>query len=657
MWEPATDIEQQMREALRAGRREDYFRLLSRLELLLPVSGDGISAPGSSGSWATWSTQDRTHVLAFTSESALRSCLRIHAGPFRTVRFTVLSDSWPDDDWWLAVNPGLPIEGYLPAWFVSQIATGDTTLPDQDMDPAAYESSGPVPMDDPAWPQSSAASQSAASGWGEPPAASPGWGDSAPAGTPGWGEPPAAPAASSGWGEPPAPASTPGWGEAPAAPPAPAASSGWGDSASDSGWGAPPPAGPAPDSTTSSGLPSRAAAQAQSPGEHRYGQGYDPAQSRETSSSFAADSAMPPAAPAPSMRSDFASPTPEPSTGIDPTNPPPLTTVVGLSEVEVEDRLAQAAALGDTETFLGVLMQAWAYLPLPDDVPEDARPGDAGFRWFTDLIDGAYTATAFTTQVRLAARYGDRRYIRATFARVAQHWPGTEYSLYVNPGTEVGANMPGPQVTALLTWAKTKGLIEAAHEMESQANRSSGKPEPAAPEMMQKVVPHHQVPLILERGYDRVGGFVHRLDEVSKLITPHQLYWALGLLRDGGGFSSADDSVHVLRWMGHRTELYRRAFGGNDTDHARSQPGGWVVEPLPFRGDGYAPDPDGRQIAEYKVDSVRLPHGAAMWQIFADGSSAEIAVYDADRREWTKSDTRSPGDAYEHSYRQEQQHA
>ena len=653
MWEPATDIEQQMREALRAGRREDYFQLLSRLELLLPVSGDGISAPGSSGSWATWSTQDRTHVLAFTSESALRSCLRIHAGPFRAVRFTVLSDSWPDDDWWLAVNPGLPIEGYLPAWFVSQIASGDATLPDQDMDPAAYESSGPVPMDNPAWPQSSAAS----SGWGEPPA-SPGWGEPpAPSGTPGWGEP--APSSAPGWGEP-ASSGTPGWGEPAASAPGSAMSPGWGEppatGAASSGWGAPAPAADVPDSTTPSGLPSRAAALAQSPGERRYGQGYDEDQSREMSS-FAADSQGAPSHAAPSMQADFPAAPTDSRSSIDVHNPPPLTTVVGLSEVEVEDRLAQAAALGDTETFLGVLMQAWAYLPLPDDVSDDARPGDNDFRWFTDLIDGAYTATAFTTQVRLAARYGDRRYIRATFARVAQHWPGTEYSLYVNPGTEVGANMPGPQVTALLAWARTKGLIEAAHEMESQAHRSTAKPEPSAPEMMQKVVPHHQVPLVLERGYDRVGGFVHRYDEVSKLITPHQLYWALGLLREGGGFSSADDSVHVLRWMGHRTDLYRRAFGGNDTEHARAQTGGWVVEPLPFRGDGYAPDPDGRQIAEYKVDSVRLPHGAAMWQVFADGSSTEIAVYDADRREWMKSDARPPGDMYEHAYRQEQQHA
>ncbi|GAA4916789.1 hypothetical protein LX16_4001 [Stackebrandtia albiflava] len=587
MWEPATDIEQRMREALRAGRREDYFRLLARLELLLPVSGDGVNAPGGPGSWATWSTQDRTHVLAFTSEAALRACLRIHAGPFRTVRFTALADSWPDEDWWLAVNPGLPIEGYLPSWFVAQVATGDTTLPEQDMPPAETDPAAAVPMDSPSWPQAApepARRESAESGWPS--------------------YPPEDRPASDGFARFDPPAEPPRYGERETVyPPEPSA------------FPAEPPAYPAGPSGFSAEPP-----------------GYAPE--------------PPPPAAAPQGW-------PEPPRA--PAEPPPLTTVVALSETEVEDRLAQAASSGDTETFLGVLMQGWAYLPVPEGVPESARPGDPGFHWYTDLIDGAYSATAFTTQVRLAARYGDRPYVRTTFARVAEHWPGLEYSLYVNPGTEVGANMPGPQVATLVTWARSKGLIEAAYEMEERAAGAERAPERAVvPKMMQKVVPHHQVPLILERGYDRVAGFVHHHEDVENLITPHQLYWALGLLREGGGFSSADESVHVLRWVGHRGDLYRQAVGGNDPEAAASRPGGWVVEPEPFRGDGFAPDPDGRRIPEYKVDSVRLPHGATMTRIHADGSSDEVAYFDADRREWVQV---GRGESTAHAYRQEQQHA
>src|SRR5690606_26258425 len=46
--------------------------------------------------------------------------------------------AWPDEEWWLAVNPGLPIEGYLPAWFVSQVAQGMTTVPGEPARPEQH---------------------------------------------------------------------------------------------------------------------------------------------------------------------------------------------------------------------------------------------------------------------------------------------------------------------------------------------------------------------------------------------------------------------------------------------------------------------------------------------------------------------------------------
>src|SRR5437764_1242463 len=127
-WEPATDAEAAMRDALRAGDQEHYFRLLARLELILPVAADALAGRAPVG-WGTWTTDSRTHVLAFTSPQALDACLAEHAGTFRKLPFHELAASWPDLDWWLAVNPGLPIEGYLPAWFVAQISRGDVRLP------------------------------------------------------------------------------------------------------------------------------------------------------------------------------------------------------------------------------------------------------------------------------------------------------------------------------------------------------------------------------------------------------------------------------------------------------------------------------------------------------------------------------------------------
>src|ERR1041384_3964337 len=127
-WEPATDAERAMRDALRTDDQESYFRILAGVDLLLPVSADALAGLAPLG-WGTWSTGGRTHVLAFTSPAALQACLADYTGSARRVAYGELADTWPNLEWWLAVNPGLPIEGYLPAWFVAQLSRGDLRLP------------------------------------------------------------------------------------------------------------------------------------------------------------------------------------------------------------------------------------------------------------------------------------------------------------------------------------------------------------------------------------------------------------------------------------------------------------------------------------------------------------------------------------------------
>src|ERR687893_3129188 len=117
-----------MREALHANDQQLYFRVLARTDLLLPVSAQALAGQAPPG-WGTWTTGGRTHVLAFTSAAAMRACLGDSAGSSRRVPYTDLAEEWPDQEWWLAVNPGLPIEGYLPAWFVAQLSRGDLRLP------------------------------------------------------------------------------------------------------------------------------------------------------------------------------------------------------------------------------------------------------------------------------------------------------------------------------------------------------------------------------------------------------------------------------------------------------------------------------------------------------------------------------------------------
>src|SRR5687768_848277 len=101
-WAPATEAEIAMQDALRAGDQERYFQILSRAELLLPVSADALAGRAPMG-WGTWTTGGRTHVLAFTSTEALHACLAEHAGSARKVAYHDLAATWPNLEWWLAV--------------------------------------------------------------------------------------------------------------------------------------------------------------------------------------------------------------------------------------------------------------------------------------------------------------------------------------------------------------------------------------------------------------------------------------------------------------------------------------------------------------------------------------------------------------------------
>ncbi|WP_170839511.1 SseB family protein, partial [Micromonospora halophytica] len=131
-WEPATEVEAAMRDALRANDQGLYFRILAGTELFLPVSAQALAGEAPIG-WGTWTTGGRTHVLAFTSPAAMRACLGADHGPSRRSPYADLAAAWPHHEWWLAVNPGLPVEGYLPAWFVSQLSRGDVRLPGRTM--------------------------------------------------------------------------------------------------------------------------------------------------------------------------------------------------------------------------------------------------------------------------------------------------------------------------------------------------------------------------------------------------------------------------------------------------------------------------------------------------------------------------------------------
>ena len=218
----------------------------------------------------------------------------------------------------------------------------------------------------------------------------------------------------------------------------------------------------------------------------------------------------------------------------------------------------------------------------------------------------------------------------------------------MNPGTPMGRLLGGSEVRGLARSAAEFGLIDAdalmatADAEEASAmtqaiprkRRSRARPA-GQPQLMQRTVAAAQVSMYLDRGYDRVCGFVHRAGELAHLSKPADLYRALGLAHPDSPFKLDDTEVYVLRWPAHLLSLYRIPFGGQ-TEEALQAMQGWMIERAPFRGNGFAPSESGDVVAEFKIDSTRLPHGAQLWRLNSDGIETLVALFDADSTRWRR---------------------
>src|SRR5439155_18975341 len=128
-----------------------------------------------------------------------------------------------------------------------------------------------------------------------------------------------------------------------------------------------------------------------------------------------------------------------------------------------------AAQEGSTDRFLSTLLLAKVLLPGPAD-GED--PIAAVAHWRTEDIDDASYLVVFTSQELLTEHIGEgvpARWVR--FTQLIRNWPEEALAFAVNPGTPVGATLPGPQIVALADWANEVGLSDGQPE-----------PEPVRPE-------------------------------------------------------------------------------------------------------------------------------------------------------------------------------
>lgn len=279
----------------------------------------------------------------------------------------------------------------------------------------------------------------------------------------------------------------------------------------------------------------------------------------------------------------------------------------------LERSLLEAMRAGDEDACSTLLGTAELALPVVET--------DGGeVTWGVLKADGRTFVVVFTSPDAASAAAGGTAvpYLSVHYRALVADWPDHEWGLVVNPGQPLAAWFDPGQVVRM-----------AAPELDDP-RRTGG------PVVLEQVLTPGRLEVYLRHGETRVMGYAHRLEDAAHLETPADLLRGLGLDGPQSSVSAADAAAYLLRWPGIGPPLYRLPYGGSDEDRMRAVDG-WVVEPQPFVGTGFAPS-RAAVIREYRVDCVRLPHGAEITRMLPSGEEQLIAVFDADRPGWSLAD-------------------
>ena len=146
---------------------------------------------------------------------------------------------------------------------------------------------------------------------------------------------------------------------------------------------------------------------------------------------------------------------------------------------DVERDLLGAAEAGSTDQFLSTLLLAAVLVPVAQHSRPGSAPGESGFEFRTEHIDGETFLVVFTSKDRLGEHFAEpTRTVSVRFYELIRNWPDPDWSFAVNPNTPVGAKYPGPQVIALANWATEAGL--GAEPAEQTADPHAPVPAPRA---------------------------------------------------------------------------------------------------------------------------------------------------------------------------------
>ncbi|MFY1636171.1 SseB family protein [Solwaraspora sp. WMMB335] len=283
-----------------------------------------------------------------------------------------------------------------------------------------------------------------------------------------------------------------------------------------------------------------------------------------------------------------------------------------------EQALSAAIVDGDLDRYVAVLATTRLLVLVHPAQRASAQPP----RWRTAVEHDRTLVVAFTSRDAMRTVTGRiEPHLLLEIGELAAGWPDPGWGLAVDPGLPIGSRLPQHVIHQLATLAGgatgAAGLGGAGDRPAAgQTPKPKPKPVPVIVESprwpesprrpavptVQVLLTADQVTRYLDDGHDRVSGLAYRTPDVAGL-GPSQLVGLPGgppqaRLADGDA-----RSVHVVRWLAFGERAFRRLEGGRPR---------WAVA------------------------GARLPDGARLIRILADGSEQAVGEFDAVAHRWRR---------------------
>jgi len=120
-WEPTGPFEEQLWAAYQGQDSGACLALLRTTEFALPISAEA-AAGREAPRWASAAREDGTWLMAYTSVESMQAGTDGAATHCRIISLVELAAGWPDPQWGLAINPGMPMQILLEPRTIARVA-------------------------------------------------------------------------------------------------------------------------------------------------------------------------------------------------------------------------------------------------------------------------------------------------------------------------------------------------------------------------------------------------------------------------------------------------------------------------------------------------------------------------------------------------------